>query len=91
MCRLLRVEVDAEPRRGLLRTIGKTHKAGKARRSDSPGASPRPERTSHENLMGCSSDSRVMKELQEIAAALKEMKATAATRSAKPAGKQSTP
>ena len=89
MCRLLRVEVDAEPRRGLLRTSGKAHKAGRARRCDSPGASPRPERTSHVNTEGCSSDSRVMKELQEIAAALKEMKATAATRSARP-GKQST-
>ena len=87
MCRLLRVEVDAEPRRGLLRTSGKAHKA---RRSDSPGVSPSPERASHENTDGCSSDSRMMKELQEIAAVLKEMKAAAATRSAK-AGKQSTP
>lgn len=90
MCRLLRVEVDAEPRRGLLHTSARTYKAGRARRSDSPGASPRPERASHRNTEGCSSDSRVMKELQEIAAALKEMKATAATRSAKP-GKQSNP
>lgn len=90
MCRLLRVELDAEPRRGLLRTSGKAHRAGKARRSDAPGASPRPERASHEKGEGCSSDSRVMKELQEITTALKEMKANAATRSANP-GKRSTP
>ena len=90
MCRLLRVELDAEPRRGLLRTLGKAHRAGKARRSDSPGASPRPKRASHEKAESCSGDSRVMKELQEITAALREMKANAATRSADP-GKQSAP
>ena len=90
MCRLLRVELDAEPRRGLLRTSGKAHRAGKAQRSDSPGASPRPERARHEKAEGRSSDSRVMKELQEITAALKEMKANAATRSANP-DKQGTP
>jgi len=72
LCRLLRVDIETRPEQSLFRSISDTahshHATGLPSRSQADGGSTT--RKEHSN-----SDDRMLKELQEIAAALKEMRA----------------
>ncbi len=76
LCRLLRVDIDTRPQQSLFRGISDTahshHATGLPSRSQADGGSTAKKQSTEHSKR----DDRMLKELQEIAAALKEMRAS---------------